>query len=425
MNQQVGMSIRRKARPINRSSRVEQFYRAQLRLLVQRMGRAVAESVVPVLNAEKHNFTDAYEQGLCVVRGVRVFIENEAGSRRHADWAPLNHHYGHIKGTVGADKEHIDVFISDDAADESLPVFIIDQVKKDGSFDEHKVLIGFKDIKSAGEAYLSNYPAGWTLGNITEMSMDDFRSWIQYGDTTTAITRDAAFMDGWIERVIAALALSMASFQEGVFASHAERLASSTVSMTESETTKAFLESVNRAVGVDMTHVIGNEGLSDYIEAAAHENAQLIKSIPQEYFTDIQSAVIGGIRNGDAPSKIIKTIRAKTEATYNRAKLIARDQTAKLTSEINEQRQTNAGIKYYRSVDSGDERVSGRPGGKYPNAKISCWAIARQDIGYGPGVYRWDTGASYGGQTGLHPGKHHIQCRCTASPVFEWEVEDE
>lgn len=423
MNQQAGRVTLRKARPVKPSDRVERFYRSQLRFLIRHMARAVAESVVPVLKAEKqHYVNDGYRKGLFAINGLYVFVEYEAGTSRHPGWEPLKHHYGHIKGAVSADDEYIDVFMSDDAGDASLPVFVVDQVKQDGSFDEHKVLLGFQNIESAREAYLSNYPSGWAMGNITEMSINAFKDWMISGKTKKAITQDADFKDAWIDRILGAIAFVMSMFNDNVLASQAERLASTTVAMAEAESTKAFIESVNQAVGVDMQAMISNEGLSAYIEAAAQQNTALIKSLPQEYFKDIQNAVIGGIRNGDAPSKIIRVIQEKTQASYGRAKLIARDQTAKLTSEINEKRQVNAGITHYRSVDAGDERVTGRPGGKYANAKIKCWEIARRDIGYGPGVYRWDEGASYAGQKGLHPGKHHIQCRCTASPVLPWEL---
>lgn len=228
--------------------------------------------------------------------------------------------------------------------------------------------------------------------------------------------------DNWADRVIEALRGIAGRFTTGAFASQYERLAARTVSMAESESTSAFVKSVNQAVGVDMTPMMTSEGMADYIQAAAYQNSELIKSVPADYLKRVENAVIGGIRDGEAPTTISRRIRESTGVTKRQADRIARDQTAKLTSEITERRQTQAGIKYYKAVDAGDERVTGRPGGKYPKAKISCWGIARQDIGYGPGVYRWDQGASWGGQKGLHPGRHHPQCRCTASPIFEWEL---
>lgn len=233
---------------------------------------------------------------------------------------------------------------------------------------------------------------------------------------------ELVFKDGWAERIISKITQTLSSFTEGVLSGQAERLARSTVSMAESETTQAFLESVNGAVGVDLSNMIGQEGMEDYISSAVHQNVKLIKSIPEEYFEGVENTVLGGMRGGLAPSAISRQLQDQFGVAKRRAKFIARDQVSKLNTDITERRQTQAGIKYYRSVHSGDNRVTGKPGGKYPNAKIKCWNIAKRDIGYGPGVYRWDKGATYAGKKGLHPGRHHPGCRCTASPVFEWEL---
>lgn len=119
-----------------------------------------------------------YKLGHIRFNGFDVSIENPAGSRRRPEWPKLKHAYGYLKGTVGKDKDHIDVFLSEDAANPNLPVFVVDQVNRDGKFDEHKVMMGFADEQSAREGYLSNYSKGWTgLGAITEMSLDDFKAW--------------------------------------------------------------------------------------------------------------------------------------------------------------------------------------------------------------------------------------------------------
>lgn len=240
-----------------------------------------------------------------------------------------------------------------------------------------------------------------------------------------AYTPDAAYTrDSWSDRIIAALERIVERFTGAgsIFARQYERLGQRTVSMAEAETTQAFLDSVNKAVGVDLSAVLSQEGIQDYINIATRANVDLIRTVPGEYFSRIQSAVLGGVRDGQAPSQIAKAIQQATGITDRRARLIARDQSAKLSGEVAERRQTQAGIKHYRSSTAGDLRVTGRPGGMYPNAKISCWGISQRDIGYGKGVYRWDQGASWGGETKLHPGRHHIQCRCTSTPIFEFEL---
>lgn len=121
-----------------------------------------------------------YKKGHVRLNGLDISIENPAGSRRRPEWPPLKNHYGYFKGSVGADKDHVDVFMTERATDPDLPVFVVDQVNRDGSFDEHKVVLGAADEADARSTYLGNYEKGWTgLGGITQMTQDEFRSWLR------------------------------------------------------------------------------------------------------------------------------------------------------------------------------------------------------------------------------------------------------
>jgi SPP1 gp7 family putative phage head morphogenesis protein len=83
----------------------------------------------------------------------------------------------------------------------------------------------------------------------------------------------------------------------------------------------------------------------------------------------------------------------------NRAKLIARDQTAKLNSDLNRFRQDQAGVDKYVWRTSQDERVRARHRGLEGK------------------VYEW--GEPTGAEDGLPPGQP-IQCRCVAQGVVEF-----
>lgn len=132
-----------------------------------------------------------YRKGHVKIDGFDVTIENPKGSVRSGkdaegnEWSvTMNNDYGYIRGTEGVDGDHIDVFLSDnpDAGD----VFVIDQVNADGSFDEHKVMYGFKSALAAKRAYLANYSAGWKgLGNITRVKKEEFRKWIDSSNRKT------------------------------------------------------------------------------------------------------------------------------------------------------------------------------------------------------------------------------------------------
>lgn len=146
--------------------------------------RKAEEAKVDTNPTEKQKEAGNYKKGHIKVDGLDVTIEQPKGSiRRGTDangnkWESEMHNtYGYIKGTESVDGDHIDIFLSDNPADGN--VYVVDQVNKDGSFDEHKVMYGFADMESAEKAYLSNYEKGWQgLGSITGVSKEDFKKWV-------------------------------------------------------------------------------------------------------------------------------------------------------------------------------------------------------------------------------------------------------
>ena len=130
---------------------------------------------------------ESYAKGHPVIQGLDIAIENPAGSKRKPQWPAMTAHYGDIVGYIGADGDAIDVFINPDVdiADDN-PIFIIDQYL-DGKFDEHKVMMGFASEQEASDAYNSNYTKDWDgLKNISELTPDEFKTWLNDGDTTVS-----------------------------------------------------------------------------------------------------------------------------------------------------------------------------------------------------------------------------------------------
>lgn len=133
-----------------------------------------------------------YKKGHIKINGFDVTIEQPAGSVRSGkdangkEWSvTMNNTYGYIRGTESVDGDHIDVFLGPDM--NSDMVYVVDQVNTDGSFDEHKVMMGFSSLEDARSAYLSNYEEGWQgLGNITGVALDEFKKWI---DSSTRKTK--------------------------------------------------------------------------------------------------------------------------------------------------------------------------------------------------------------------------------------------
>ena len=131
-----------------------------------------------------------YKKGHVQVGTFDITIEQPQGSVRKGtdadgkQWeSKMNNTYGYIRGAVGVDGDHIDVFLSNDIDGwNGRKVFVVDQYNPDGSFDEHKVMLGFNDQEEAKGDYLANYEQGWENGrriDITGVNLEDFEKWIE------------------------------------------------------------------------------------------------------------------------------------------------------------------------------------------------------------------------------------------------------
>lgn len=177
---------------------------------------------------------------------------------------------------------------------------------------------------------------------------------------------------------------------------YAQIIASSFVSNSDTVNRQRFYKSIENAIGVNVESIVSKEGLEDVLVSATRENVSLIKSIPEEYFKQIEGIVYRGTTRGLKASSMISEIQKLNKSTVSRAKLIARDQSSKINSVINQTRQENLGIEEYIWRTSEDGRV--RPTHAANNGKI----------------FRWDDPPK---ETG-HPGQD-IQCRCVAQPIIK------
>lgn len=150
-----------------------------------------------------------YRMGHLKIGPLDISIETPAGARRRPDrpdWPPLPHHYGYVRGTRGADGDHVDCFVrvgTDDAW--RGDVFVIDQVTPEGEFDEHKVMVGWRTRGRAVRDYLRAYQPGWQVGPVTRLAFDAFVEWLDGGDTRRPLTGQVAKAgEGWEEEVAGA-----------------------------------------------------------------------------------------------------------------------------------------------------------------------------------------------------------------------------
>lgn len=131
-----------------------------------------------------------YKKGHVQVGTFDVTIEQPVGSVRRGtdadgkEWkTTMQNTYGYIRGTEGVDGDHIDVFLSDNIDGwNGRRVVIVDQYNPDGTFDEHKVMLGFNDKADAINAYFANYEKGWEKGRrlvFSTATLEDFEKWIE------------------------------------------------------------------------------------------------------------------------------------------------------------------------------------------------------------------------------------------------------
>ncbi len=127
-----------------------------------------------------------YKTAKVSVDGLSLSIENPAGSTRSGtdqsgkQWSvEMKNDYGRILGSMGYDKDHVDIFIAPGYKGGAKYAYVVNQHNKDGRFDEHKTVLGVDSEQAALDLYNSNYEKGWTGSkSVTRMPLSVFRKWV-------------------------------------------------------------------------------------------------------------------------------------------------------------------------------------------------------------------------------------------------------
>tara|TARA_R110000764_G_scaffold239995_1_gene341380 strand:- start:3763 stop:20673 length:16911 start_codon:yes stop_codon:yes gene_type:complete len=138
-----------------------------------------------------------YKMGHIAWNGLNISLENAKGSERSGtgpdgtEWSvTMPAHYGRIKGTTGADGDHVDIYMGDHP--DSDYVLVIDQVDAEtGKFDEHKVMLGARARAEAQATYVAGFSDGKgaaRIGGVKEMTVKDLKKWITHGDTASPVS---------------------------------------------------------------------------------------------------------------------------------------------------------------------------------------------------------------------------------------------
>lgn len=147
--------------------------------------------------------TGEYLKGNVQIGELNIAIENPADSVRSGtdpngkEWQiTMQHHYGYIENTTGADGDEIDVFVKNHLDSDPEHAYIIRQLNSDGSFDEHKIIIGAETEDEAKEIYHSNFETGWQgFGSIERIAMADLpakfqHTWSEFDSIDSIVTKE-------------------------------------------------------------------------------------------------------------------------------------------------------------------------------------------------------------------------------------------
>lgn len=145
--------------------------------------------------------------------------------------------------------------------------------------------------------------------------------------------------------------------------------------------------------------------MKEFLTGTVAENVSLIKSIPSEYFSKVQGAVLRSITQGKGVADLQDFFSQQEGITSRRAKNIALDQTRKTYNGLNKLRMTAVGIPSFEWVHSG--------GGLHPRPLHQS---------YNGRIFRFDNLPVIDENTGERgiPGQA-INCGCTMVPVMQFE----
>ena len=142
--------------------------------------------------------------------------------------------------------------------------------------------------------------------------------------------------------------------------------------------------------------IIEDAFLDAQTSAFVERNVALIKNIPAQSLSRVETVIRSEIERGTSAKQITALVQKELDIAKNRAKLIARDQTNKFMGKITELRQKPLGREEYTWSTSRDERV--RESHREKDGKTFSWDKPPADTG--------------------HPGED-IQCRCVAIPNLD------
>lgn len=168
----------------------------------------------------------------------------------------------------------------------------------------------------------------------------------------------------------------------------------------DEDASEATDKQLSRLLTIPLATAAGSQAAVDGFVA---QNIGLIKSLTGTALDEVEVMVAKAASEGTPTLRLAEAIQERFGVAWSRASLIARDQTAKLASQIAQEQQQRYGIEKFQWSTSGDARV------RQSHADLDGK------------IFTWKDGAP--GQNGhIWPGTE-FQCRCTGSAVLDDEDE--
>lgn len=185
------------------------------------------------------------------------------------------------------------------------------------------------------------------------------------------------------------------NYWDNYFADLAKKLAGDTVNALYKANKVAWQGQVRKA-GFDIAMQL-TKPQAAILDVSVRENVSLIKSIPQQFHTAVEGAVSRGFVAGRDLNAIATEIGKHEGITTRRAAFIARDQSNKLTAQMNSARQNQLGLHWavWRHSSAGKEPRAG-----HVRASREEW------------IYDTQVGIDFGDGFGYVLPGTAINCRC-------------
>ena len=186
----------------------------------------------------------------------------------------------------------------------------------------------------------------------------------------------------------------------------AEKTAMQAIIKLAKKNKEMFSNNVERMTGVNPNNIIQSEGLEDFIKINIQKNTALIKTLPQQYISQVQTIVSNGVSTGVRASVIAKQINgavgSANQKLYKRIKTIANNEIQTINAQLTLKRSQNLGITkgiYRTSHDEAVRECHRELDGKEFELSKGAWSAKCQ---------KW-----------IIPGVTDINCRCTYSPIID------